>query len=129
MAATTRISEDNILQAVVLGSLLLAGIAGALSAWLVSARFGASLFAGGLLATANFLWIRRGLEAALRILPANPSRFAVARYLVRLAIMAMFLYLLIVRMHAHVIGVMLGLSVIVINIIVFSIYLSTRKGG
>ena len=85
--------------------------------------------AGGLLATANFIWLRRGLEAALRLQPAIASRVAIFRFLLRLAVMALLLYVLIVLLGADIFGLLLGLSVLVVNITIFSIYLSTRKGG
>ena len=125
----TKLNESNIFSWLVGGSLLLSAVAGAACALVVSPRFGGSLFAGGLLATANFLWMRRGLEAALQLQPHNASRFAILRYLLRLAIMAAILYLLIVRLGADIFGLLLGLSVLVVNITAFSIYLSTRKGG
>jgi asparagine N-glycosylation enzyme membrane subunit Stt3 len=129
MTDRTRINEDNIFTFLVAGSLLLSAIMGAALALVISPRFGVSLFAGGVLATANFCWLRRGLEAALRLLPENASRFAMIRFLLRLAIMALLLYFLIVRMGADIFGLLLGLSVLVANITAFSIYLSTRKGG
>lgn len=123
------INEDNIVKCVVVGSLALSVALALVTALLVSPKFGISVFAGGMLAVANFLRMRRGLEAALRSQPVNASRFAIVRFILRLAVMAVLLYVLIVVLHAHIIGVLLGLSVIVINIFVFSIYLSTRKGG
>ena len=62
-------------------------------------------------------------------MPANASRFASFRYLVRLGIMGLVLYVLLVYLKANIFGLLLGLSVLVLNIIAFSIYLSTRKGG
>lgn len=108
---------------------MVSAVAGAICALFVSANFGGSLFIGGVLATANFLWMKRGVAAALQLQPRNASRFAVLRYLLRLAVMAVFLYLLIVRLGVDIFGLLIGLSVLVLNITVFSIYLSTRKGG
>ncbi|HBA87833.1 MAG TPA: hypothetical protein DCZ75_07525 [Geobacter sp.] len=129
MTGRTRINEDNIFVWLVGASLALSALAGAATALMVSPRFGGSLFVGGILATANFLWMRNALEAALRLLPTNASRFATLRYLTRLAIMAAVLYLLLVRVGVDIFGLLIGLSVLVVNITVFSIYLSTRKGG
>jgi len=129
MTGRIRLNEDNIFAWMVAGSLLLSVMAGAVSALFISPRFGVSLIAGGMLATANFLWIRRGLEAALQLRPENASRFAIFRYILRLAVMALLLYFLIVRLGVDIFGLLLGLSVLVINITAFSIYLSTRKGG
>jgi hypothetical protein len=124
-----RINEDNIFSWLVGGSLVLTALLSAATSLLVSGRFGISVLAGGLLATANFLWIRRGLQAALSLLPQNASRFALLRYLLRLAIMAFLLYVLIVQLGADIFGLLIGLSVLVVNITAFSIFLSTRKGG
>jgi hypothetical protein len=129
MTGRIRINEDNIFSWLVGGSLLLSGVLGVATALFISLKFGVSLMAGGLLATANFLWLRRALETALRLQPANASRFATLRYLLRLAVMAFLLYLLVVRLGANIFGLLLGLSVLVLNITAFSIYLSTRKGG
>jgi asparagine N-glycosylation enzyme membrane subunit Stt3 len=129
MTGKTKINEDNIFPKLITGSLLMSVVAGAASALIFSPRFGISLLAGGLLATANFLWLRRGLEASLQLTPGVASRFATLRFLLRLAIMALLLYVLIVQIGADIFGLLLGLSVLVINIIIFSIYLSTRKGG
>ena len=132
MTGRIRINEDNLFARLVAGSFLLSAVAAALTALLVSPRFGLSLLAGGVLATANFVWLRRGLEATLQMNSGNPttaSRFAVLRFLLRLAIMGVLLYLLIVVLKANVFGLLVGLSVLVINITLLSILLSTRKGG
>lgn len=125
----TRLNEDNIFSWLVGGSLLVSAVLGAACALLVSVRFGGSLLVGGLLATANFVWLRRGLEATLRQHVGNATRFATVRYLMRLAVMAVLLYFLIVRVGVDIFGLLVGLSVLVLNITAFSIYLSTRKGG
>ena len=129
MTGRTILNEGNIFPWLVGGSLLVSAVLGAACALFVSPGFGGSLFVGGVLATANFLWLRSGLETALRLQPRNASRFALLRYLLRLAIMAALLYLLIVQVGVDIFGLLIGLSVLVLNITAFSIYLSTRKGG
>jgi hypothetical protein len=129
MIGRIRINEDNIFPRLVAGSLLMSAVLGAITALIFTPKFGASLLAGGLLATANFIWLRRGLEAALRLNPGIAPRVALLRFLLRLAIMALLLYFLIVVLGANIFGLLLGLSVLVVNITIFSIYLSTRKGG
>lgn len=125
----TRLNESNLFAWLVGGSLVVSAVAGAICALFISANFGGSLFIGGVLATANFLWMKRGVATALQLQPRNATRFAVLRYLLRLAVMAVLLYLLIVRLGVDIFGLLIGLSVLVLNITIFSIYLSTRKGG
>ncbi|MBJ6726027.1 ATP synthase subunit I [Geomesophilobacter sediminis] len=129
MAGTTRINEDNIYGRLLQWSgWMTLGLA-VLGLLIFSVRFGLSVLAGGILATANFYRMRQGLEAILNIQPANPSRYAFLKYLGRIAVMAILLYVLIVYLKADLFGLLLGLSVLVINVILFSIFLSTRKGG
>ena len=129
MRGKIRINEDSLFPQLVKGSLILTAALAIITGLAVSARFGASVFAGGMLATANFIWMRGGLEATLKLQVSTAPRVAIFRYLVRLAILAALLYLLIVKLGADLFGLLLGLSVLVITIIVFSIYLSVRKGG
>jgi len=129
MTGRIKLNEDNILSWLVRGSLLLSAFLGAAGALFISAKFGGSVLIGGLLATGNFLWQRRGVEAALQLHPSIATRFAIMRYILRLAVMGVLLYLLIVHVGASIFGLLVGLSVLVLNITVFSIYLSTRKGG
>ena len=124
-----RIDEDNIFWWLVAGSLFLTVVLGAATALMISGRFGMSVVAGGLLATGNFFRLRRGLESLLRLRPNNAPQLAVARLIFRLATLGLVLYVLMVHLHADIFGLLLGLSVLVINIMAFSIYMSTRKGG
>ena len=127
--AATRINVDEAFPLLVKGSLLLTALLALLTALLVSARFGSSLLAGGLLATANFCWLRRALQGALQLDARVAHRFATLRYLLRLAVMALLLYLLIVKLAVDVFGLLAGLSVLVAAIIIFSLLISTREGG
>lgn len=94
-----------------------------------SARFAAGIAAGGIIALGNVLWLKRGISQAMGLEPRVAGRFALIRYLTRLAILAALLYLLIVKAHADIIGLLIGLSVLVIVIIGFSLYRAARYGG
>lgn len=124
-----KINEDNIFPVLVAGTLAVTALLSALTALLVSGRFGLSVLAGGMLATANFCWLRGGLAAILGMTGGNPARIAVLRYLLRLAVVGFLLYVLLVVLRADVMGLLLGLSILVATLITFSLYISTRKGG
>lgn len=93
-----------------------------------SPRFSAGILAGGLLAVANFYWLRNVLQRALQLEIAAAPRFAVLRYMVRLALMSVVLFVLVVYARVDVFGLLIGLSVLVINIIALSIYQSLKGG-
>ena len=98
--------------------------------WLFgSQQFAAAIACGGLLALGNTFWLKRSIEQAMGLEPRQAGRFAVARYVVRLAVLAGVLYLLIVKTGIDIIGLVIGLSVLVIVIIGFSLYRAARNGG
>lgn len=124
------INESNIYAKLVLSSVAVTALLAVVTALAVSVRFGLSVLAGGLLATANFCWLRRGLERVLAIPSVSSApRIATLRYLLRLAVMAGAIYLLMVRFRVDLFGLLIGLSVLVFNLMLFAIFLSTRKGG
>jgi uncharacterized iron-regulated membrane protein len=94
-----------------------------------SPQFAAGIACGGLLALGNTFWLKRSIERAMGLEPRQAGRFAVVRYVVRLAVLAGVLYLLIVRIGIDIIGLVLGLSILVIVIIGCSLYRAARNGG
>jgi hypothetical protein len=94
-----------------------------------SASFAASILAGGVLAMVNFYWLHSILRRVLQLQPTHSDRYVQIRYLLRLTLLAAVLYGLLVT-GTNVYGLLLGLSVLVINIIVIAIYYTlTLKGG
>jgi hypothetical protein len=98
--------------------------------WILgSPQFAAGIACGGFLALGNAFWLKRSIERAMGLEPRQAGRFAVARYVVRLAVLAGLLYLLIVKIGIDIIGLVVGLSVLVIVIIGCSLYRAARNGG
>ena len=125
---TVRITDDNIFTVLTAGSWLLLTLLTIVGLIFGSPRFAAGVLAGGLLAIANFYWLLSILKRVLLLPAGKAGRFAQVRYVVRLALMALVIWLLIVRVGIDVIGLLVGLSVLVINIITLSIYRLTLKG-
>lgn len=88
---------------------------------LVSLPFGnlalsAGILVGGLVAIGGFYWLRRSLGRLLEQ-PAAGARFRYQfGYLVRLAALAMILAVLIAVVKIDAVGLIIGLSVVVINL-------------
>lgn len=93
-----------------------------------SLRFASGVLAGGVLAIANFYWLRSILVRAFRLQPEEAPRFALFRYIVRLALLAAAVFVLITYCRVDIFGLLLGLSVLVINIIALSIYMISKQG-
>ena len=125
-----KINENNIFTLLIRGSCVALAVLTIFGVILGSLKFGASILIGGLLAIANFFWLRNILQRTLLLQPQTASRFALVRYIVRLALLGVVLFLLITYFDVDIFGLLLGLSVLVITIIALSLYyMSTLKGG
>ncbi len=123
------INEDNLFAVIIKGSLgLLAFLT--FAGWaLVSLQVGLGALAGGCIAIANFFWIRNVLQRILGQLPAQATVYAQLRYVARLTITGLLLYFIITSGWFSLVGLFIGLSVIVINIVALSLYSALRAGG
>jgi len=91
-------------------------------------KFYLGVLLGGFISILNFY----GMELGLRSLFKNPAAANVQRptmikYYIRLALTALVLFLLISADTVNVIGLILGLSVVVINIVVTTITALAKK--
>lgn len=124
----TRISEDRLIATVTIGGGVLLAILCLVGYVLGSARFATGILAGGILALCNFYWMRNTLKRVLYLHPRQASSFAQFRYLLRLAFVALVLYALIVHTEIDIVGLILGLSVLVVIIMGLSISMLLDKG-
>jgi hypothetical protein len=123
------INEDNLFAVIIKGSLGLMVIL-TLAGWaLFSLHVGLGAAAGGCIAIVNFFWIRNVLQRIFGHLPANAITYAQLRFVARLSVTAILLYFIITSGWFSLAGLLIGLSVIVINIIVLSLYSALRAGG
>lgn len=123
-----RINENNIFAALNVGSWLLLALLSLAGLIFGSLRFATGIAVGGILAILNYYWLRTILERVLVQKPEHPGRFVQVRYALRLALLALIIYYLITHGGIDIVGLLVGLSVIVIVIMALSIYLLTTKG-
>jgi hypothetical protein len=123
-----KIDENNIFTALIAGSLALLALFAGAGFLVFSARFSLSIIAGGILAIVNFFWLRSVLVRSIQLHPGLAPRFTLVRYLARLTLVAVAAFYLIVYCRADIFGLLLGLSVLVINIIIFAFYMISAKG-
>jgi len=97
----------------VLGIILL------LSSVFASASFTIGILTGGLISTLNFHILCRGLQKVFRQLEiGKPGKLPVmSRYLLRLFITGLVLYLVLAKTPADIFGLVIGLSTVVISIV------------
>ncbi len=124
-----RINEENLFPVIIKGSLALTAVLTLAGFALFSVKTGLGILAGGIIATVNFTWMRNVLQRILGLLPAKPNLYAQMRFVARIAVTGLILYLLIISGWFSLIGLLVGLSVIIATIIALSLYRALRTGG
>ncbi|SEM53335.1 ATP synthase I chain [Syntrophus gentianae] len=105
---------------VVLGLLILG------STILQSFHFSLGVLLGGLISIVNFYWLHQNLRNTFQRLMDGSKSSILLKYCVRLAVTAVILYLIIAYRIADVLGLLLGLSIVVINM-VFTVIMTFHK--
>ena len=82
---------------------------------------------GGFISILNFYWMERGLRGIFTNTAGNVKGGVLVKYYIRLVLTAIVLYFLIANGTVNVIGLLIGLSVVVINIIVTLITTMAKK--
>ena len=99
----------------------------ALSLFLGSRRFTLGILFGGLISIINFYWLYRNLLSVFSK-HLNRARMALMlRYYLRLTITAIVLYWIISRDMVDVIGLVTGLSIVVLNIVLTTMAEFSKK--
>ncbi len=81
-------------------------------------KFSLGILLGGFISILNFYWMERGLRGIFTNTAGNVNGPVMVKYYIRLALTAVVLYFLIANHTVNVIGLLIGLSVVVINIFI-----------
>lgn len=93
------------------------GVLLVVSAVLAPKFFTLGILCGGVLSIVNYYWLNRSLKKAfLQEVSDGTKSFLMIRYYIRFIITGIILFLLITKTPISIFGLILGLSVVVINI-------------
>lgn len=118
-----KVTENNIFTLLSRGSWIFLAILVVCGALLASTKLAAGILAGGLIAIMNAYWLYSILQRALHLPPRQGLRFAQVRYCLRLAVIGITVSVLIIYFGIDVLGLLIGLSIVVVNIIVLTGFL------
>lgn len=104
------------------------GVFLALSLLFMSARFSLGILLGGFISIVNFHWLDRDLRSFFRQLSEGSRSSVFFKYFIRFAVSAVVLYFIISTGIADIIGLLVGLSLVVINI-VFTVIMVCKKNS
>ena len=95
---------------------LLLAVLTAASGYLISPYFAKGLFIGGLIANISFILLKKDITRILSgPLNAAKGRFLI-KYYIRLTVLAILLFFLVKYRSVHLVGLLVGLSTVVISI-------------
>lgn len=124
-----KINDDNLLKAVTIGSIVLSLLT-SITALIFSTRAVAyGIAAGSAIAIINFVWQRTVMQRILGLQHGRPVAFAQIRYLLRLTLSALALYLILTSKLFSLPGLLVGLSVVVITIVCATVFIAIQHKG
>lgn len=106
---------------IILAAVLAAGFA------FGSTSFGLGVLCGGLISVVNFHWLYRNLVSVFATQAQRAQKGVLIRYYVRLALTAFILYWLISGRLVDVIGLVIGLSVVLMNILATTVWALSKN--
>jgi len=92
-----------------------------------STHFSLGILCGGLISVINFHWLYRNLLSVFTTHADRPGKALLIRYYFRLALTAFVLYWVISGRLVDVIGLLIGLSVVFMNIVLTTIWALSKK--
>ncbi|MEW6328090.1 MAG: ATP synthase subunit I [Thermodesulfobacteriota bacterium] len=114
-------SSAQLIKRVQVSSLVLCLILTLFSVIFISLNFALGVLAGGIVASFNFYWLQTALRKIFdQHVVRRTKVIYYIKYYLRLIIVGVVLYEMIVNNIVHLLGLIVGLSVIVINIMVIA---------
>jgi len=112
-----RIQKDPLQKRLEWTNWLILGLSFFIGLMLVSEKFALGVLLGGLISIVNFHWLHRDLKKVFLNPSGGAARSTVMfRYYLRFAATAVVLYFIITGNLVNVIGLLIGLSVVIMNI-------------
>jgi len=108
-------------------NLVILGLMLAASLLLMPWRFTLGILLGGLISIVNLYWLGRDLRVIFSNLSGRAKSAMMIRYYIRMAVTAVVLFFIITELPVDIIGLLLGLSLVVINIAVTAILEFQKK--
>lgn len=115
-------SEERLVKVVSFSNWVLSVLMTAGAFLFVSPKFGWGVFAGGLIISINFHFLYRILKKSLNPLKLVRPGVVMGKYYIRFFISALIIYVLIAEHYVDPLGLLLGLSIVVISIFIGLLY-------
>ncbi len=122
-----RIPKDPLQSKIELHNWIIFGIVSAASFIFLPLNFTLGILAGGLISIANFYGLTRSLKKAFSNVSGRTKSFLMIRYYMRFILTGVVIYFLFTRTEISIFGLLIGLSLVVVNIIGSTLYELSKK--
>ena len=122
-----RIEKDPLQKRLELTNWIILGILTAVGFLLMPLKFALGMLLGGFISILNFHWLVRDLRKAFRNITEKSNSLVMFKYYIRFGVTAVALYFIITSDIVDIIGLVVGLSTVVIAIVITTIALYTKK--
>jgi len=125
-----RIEKDPLQQKIEIANWVLLGVFVLFSLVIMSFKFALGVLLGGLICIVNFYRLHKNLADVITRSPGSAKSSMMFKYYIRLAVTAVVLYFIVTSDIVDVVGLLIGLSIVVINIILTTavmMFMSKKK--
>ncbi|HET6460922.1 MAG TPA: ATP synthase subunit I [Syntrophales bacterium] len=122
-----RTEKDPLQKRLELTNWIILGILALISFFFTSRNFALGMLLGGFISIVNFHWLVWDLRKAFRSLSEKSNSVVMFKYYIRFGVTAIALYFIITGGIVDIIGLLIGLSTVVIAIVVTTIALYSKK--
>jgi len=122
-----RTEKDPLQKRLELTNWIILGILTLISFFFMPRKFALGMLLGGFISIVNFHWLVRDLRKAFRGLSEKSNSTVMFKYYIRFAVTAIALYFIITGDIVDIIGLLIGLSTVVIAIVITTVALYSKK--
>ena len=122
-----RTEKDPLQKRLELTNWIILGILTLISFFFMPRKFALGMLLGGFISIVNFHWLVRDLRKAFRSISEKSNSAVISKYYIRFAVTAIALYFIITGDIVDIIGLLIGLSTVVIAIVITTVALYSKK--
>jgi hypothetical protein len=122
-----RIEKDPLQKKIEITNWIIMGILLMLSFFFMPYRFTLGMVLGGFISIVNFHWLDRDLRKVFSRLSERSGSFVTVKYFIRITVTAIVLYLIITSDIVDIIGLLVGLSTVVVTMVFTAIAAYSKK--
>jgi hypothetical protein len=111
------IEKDTLQRRIKILNWITLGLLVTISLIFLSDDFTLGILLGGLISIVSFSWLQRDLRVVFRNLTSRAQSGIMFRYYIRFVVSAIAIYFIIAKTTADVIGLLIGLSIVIVNIV------------